>query len=91
MKNLQRNSLQNLKEIFNALQINIRRIKRKIIIIEYLQKLKKGYPLLNLTNDIINEYKKQNQTQEQKPVDVKKSDLPNKETTIMITKTFQRY
>lgn len=84
-----RNSLQNLKEIFNALQINIEDLEN-IIVIEYLQKLRKGYPLLNLTNDIINDYKKKTKTQEQKSVDVNENDLPNKEISVMITKTFQK-
>lgn len=84
-----RKSLQNLTEIFNALEINIEELE-KTIIIDYLQKLKKGYSILNLTNDIINKYNKQNKTQKKKVIEIKKSDLPNEETTNMITKIFQK-
>ena len=80
-------SLENLKKIFNALEINIETIPQTKIIF-YLEKLKKGYSLLNLTSDIINEYKKTKTKTKNNEIDV--NDLPNNEKTNVIKNTFQK-
>ena len=57
-------------------------------IIFYLEKLKKGYSLLNLTSDIINEYKKTKTKTKNNEVNI--SDLPNDEKTNIIKIIFQK-
>ena len=79
-------SLQDLNKIFEALEIDIQTIEQSVII-SYLQKLKQGYSLLNLTSDIINEYKKK--IHKKKP-QISPEDLPEKEIVNMIQTTFQK-
>lgn len=84
-----RKSLQDLTNIFKALEIDIETIEETKIIF-YIQKLKQGFSLFNLTSDIINEYKKQNKNQNKSKNIINDDDLPNNTITNMIQNVFQK-